>query len=136
MKCFCAATRRAARLLTRCYEEELRPSGVTPAQFEILELVSARPGLPQMDLVEYLAVDQTTLSRNLKLLADQRWLKRVASAKDRRQASYSLTADGRKALLHARPYWQRAQTQMEQTLGDKLQPVWSALQQLTEASRP
>ena len=133
MKCLCASTRHAARLLTRCYEEELRQANLTPAQFELLGNLYARPGLPQSELAEALCLDQTTLSRNLKILIDRKWVERGASDKDRRQAIYTLGEDGRKALLNAFPYWQRAQERMQKSLGSDWETVWSTLERLTQA---
>ena len=134
MKCLCAGTRHAARLLTRYYEEELRPANVTPAQFELLGTLSARPTLPQSELAKNLSLDQTTLSRNLKVLIGRKWVKRAPSDGDRRQAIYTLTAEGRKVWDHALPCWQRAQARMQQNLGSEWQAVWSALERLISAA--
>ncbi len=133
MKCLCAGTRHAARLLTRYYEEELRPANLTPAQFELLSTLAARPVWSQSDLAEFLDLDQTTLSRNLKILIERKWVKRSASVKDQRQACYSLAAEGRKAWQAALPHWERAQAAMQQNLGADWQVVWSALERLTSA---
>ena len=134
MRCLCASTRHAARLLTRYYEEELRPAHLTPAQFELLSVLSARPGLSQSDLAKALDLDQTTLSRNLKVLISRKWIKHGASPQDRRQASYTLSAEGHKAWRYAVPYWQHAQTHMQQKLGSDWQTVWSALDRLINAA--
>ena len=133
MKCLCAGTRHAARLLTRYYEGQLRPVNLSPAQFELLGTLSARPGLSQSDLAEALSLDQTTLSRNLKVLIGRRWIKRGASAEDRRQVIYTLTEEGRKGWRDALPHWSRAQAHMQEKLGSDWQTVWSALQRLTNA---
>ena len=133
MKCLCASTRHAARLLTRYYEEELRPANLTPAQFELLSTLTARPDWSQADLAEFLDLDQTTLSRNLKILIERKWVKRSASTKDQRQACYALTAEGRKAWQTALPYWEKAQSHMKQNLGSDWQSVLSVLDRLTNA---
>lgn len=133
MKCLCASTRHASRLLTRYYEEQLRPANLTPAQFELLGTLSARPSLSQSDLAEALSLDQTTLSRNLRILIGRNLAKRSASVKDRRQTCYVLTAEGRKTWRDAGPYWQHAQDHMQQKLGNDWQTIWSVLERLTSA---
>lgn len=133
MMCLCAATRHAARVLTRFYEEEFRPANVTPAQFELLATMSARPGLSQSGLAENLSIDQTTLSRNLKILIGRRWVTRTGSIKDRRQGIHTLAPEGRKALRQALPHWQRAQARMQEKLGNDWQTIWSALERLSGA---
>lgn len=136
MNCLCAGTRHAARLLTRYYEEELRPAKLTPAQFELLGTISARPDAPQSDLARDLSLDQTTLSRNLKVLISRKWVKQSTCVKDRRQVTCTLTAEGRKAWDRALPYWQRAQAHMQQNLGSEWPAIWSTLERLISAASP
>ncbi len=61
MNCLCLNTRRAARGLTRIYEEHLLPAKLTPAQFGLLSMLAARPGLSQAELAEVVDLDQPTL---------------------------------------------------------------------------
>ena len=68
MRCYCAATRQVARRLTRFYEAELRSVGMSATQFELMANLRGRPRVSQSELAVALDVDQTTLSRNLKLL--------------------------------------------------------------------
>ena len=134
MNCLCASTRHAARLLTRVYEESLAQADVTPAQFELLGTIAARPGLPQTKLAEALGLDQTTLSRNLRLLLTRKWVQRTSSSEDRRQAAYTLSEAGRRAWQRALPYWQRAQDHLHAKLGSDWQMVWFALDRLTKSA--
>ena len=127
MKCLCAGTRLAARRLTQLYEESLRPMSLTPAQFELLSDLAALPGRTQAALAESLGLDQTTLSRNVKLLLARGCLERSTSAHDRRQSAYELTRAGHELLRHAVPLWQAAHHSMQQALGKDWEVVWSAL---------
>ena len=133
MRCLCASTRHAARLLTRYYEEELRPANLTPAQFELLGTIFARKDVTQSDLAEALSLDQTTLSRNLQILIDRKWVKRMPSLSDKRQAVYTLAHEGQKAWRSALPHWRRAQARMKQNLGSDWETVWSALERVSAA---
>ena len=127
MKCLCAITRRAARTLTHYYEEKLRPVGMTPAQFELLYNLFHQPGLAQSALAKAVGADQTTLSRNLKALAEKGW---IAAAKEGRTASYELTVTGKAAWKRALPRWQRAQSEMQAALGPDWERVFETLENL------
>jgi DNA-binding MarR family transcriptional regulator len=134
MTCLCATTRRAARSLTSLYERHLQACNLTVAQFELLQNLSAHPKISQAELSALLQADQTTLSRNLGLLIDRRWVKRSASTLDARQANYSLTAAGDTALRTALPHWKRAQQHMRQTLGPDFDTALTILGRLQQAA--
>lgn len=127
MKCLCASTRHAARLLTRRYEEALSPANFTPAQFELIGTLSAMPGLSQSELAKMLSLDQTTLSRNLAVLIDRKWVKKSASQTDRRLAVYTVSKEGQNAWQQALPHWKKAQAHMQEALGEDWEKVWSAI---------
>jgi len=134
MKCLCARTRRAARALTRLYEEHLRAAELTPPQFGLLSVLAERAGLAQIELAEALDLDQTTLSRNLKLLIAKKWVRRGRSAEDRRQVAYSITATGLEVRRAALPHWQRAQEQMRRTLGVEFDAALALLERVAKAA--
>jgi DNA-binding MarR family transcriptional regulator len=95
--------RRSSRLLTRYYEKEMTEAGLTPAQFELLTVLSRRPGVSQSELVEVLEVDQTTLSRNMKVLLERGWIMGCGAAGDKRRVIYSLAAAGKRVFRDAVP---------------------------------
>ena len=132
MRCYCAKTRQVARRLTRFYEAELRPAGVNPAQFELMSNLKGRPGASQAELATAMDVDQTTLSRNLKLLVGQGWVSSGASAIDGRRVEYQLTAEGQKVYRRAVPCWERAMKQVREGLGVEAEEVFGALDRLGE----
>ena len=134
MNCLCAKARRGARSLTRLYEQHLQPFQLTPAQLELLGHISARPGIAQAALVQQLSVDQTTLSRNLRVLAGRKWVRRTASASDHRQSAYTLTPSGQEILHAALPAWERAQQHMRRALGADWQAALSLLDRLHQAA--
>ena len=136
MKCFCARTRHAARLLTRHYEEELRHVHVTPTQFELLGTVLGRPNLSQAEIAQALSLDQTTLSRNLKILIGRNWVTQGGSPEDSRRVVYTISQKGKDVFGEALPLWQRAQDSIEQTLGSERERVWSTLDRLIGALDP
>lgn len=76
-------------------------------------------------------MDRTTLTRNLKPLERQGWL-RSEPGQDQRTRLVSLTTDGEAALTKALPLWRQAQTSVEETLGQ--QRLSDLLAHLVEAT--
>ena len=104
MFCYCAASRRLSRLLTARYDAALSAVGLTAAQFETLSRLSALGPSSGRVLAEQLALDKTTLSRNLKTLVGS-GLVEAASGDDARSVVYALSNAGRKRLAKAMPLW-------------------------------
>ncbi len=115
-ECAMVRVRMAARAVTRHYESHLAPSGLTGAQFTLLVSLKADPGLTATELAERLAIDRTTLVRNLDVLRRDGLL---ASAKDGRASRKTLTRAGEKALAKALPLWRKAQDELVGKLGDE-----------------
>lgn len=107
--CACADLRRAARLVTQLYSQEM--GSVEPTQFSLLSALSGHPGAVQATLGRALGLDKTTMSRNLRLMHRNRWIEPIRSD-DARERGYRLTRGGEKLLATARPGWLRAQTRL------------------------
>jgi DNA-binding MarR family transcriptional regulator len=135
MRCYCAATRQVARRLTRFYEAELRSVGMSATQFELMANLRGRPGVSQSELASALDVDQTTLSRNLKLLVGLGWVSVGVSAVDGRRSEYSLSGEGLRVFRRAVPCWERAMAKVEEGLGGKAAGVWRVLERLGAAAK-
>ena len=118
--CTCAALRRTARRLTKAYDRALRPAGLRLTQYSVLANVARADGegsgLTVTDLARRLAMDRTTLTRNLRPLEVAGWL-RVAPGPDRRSRAVEITEEGRRVLEAARPLWQAAERTFRQALG-------------------
>ena len=107
---------------------------MNPAQFELMSNLRGRLGASQSKLAAAMDVDQTTLSRNLKLLVGLGWVVVRASATDGRRSEYELSREGQKAYLRAVPCWERAMAKMEERLGGKAAGVWGVLERLGAAA--
>ncbi len=114
--CVCHALRAVTRAITQLYDELLRPSGLRVTQFSILGRLSQVGPATVTQLTDMLVMDQTTMTRNLKLLEHEGLIERVTQA-DARVKSVRLTAKGRKALRAAFPLWQQAQQRVLQQVG-------------------
>jgi len=134
MKCLCAGTRRAARLITQLYEAELRKVELTAAQFELLSTLRGRPGAPQSILAETLGLNQTTLSRNLAILLEKDWIESDGSPGDKRKTLYKLSREGLAVWNRALPHWRHAQDGLRKSLGADWETVQSALEKLAGVS--
>ena len=116
--CLAFALRKAARKITRVYDAALRPTGLRLTQFNVLGVLDAMGPVGTVALAEQLAIERTTLTRNLAVLARLGWVKIVAG-EDRRWRNASITVKGQAAALRAFPAWQRADRAMRERLGSK-----------------
>ena len=114
--CACFNLRKAARAVTQLYDEVLAPSGLRGTQFSVLSVISAAGPATMTDLADTLAMDRTTLTRNLKPLLDRGLVER-GEGEDRRQRPIAITPAGRDALGQALPLWKKAQARIAGGLG-------------------
>jgi DNA-binding MarR family transcriptional regulator len=123
LPCACASLRRAARAVTQLYDAELRATGLRSTQLTLLQVLARSGGLAQGALGELLATDSTTLSRTLRPLADEGWI-RGRPGEDRRVVIWTITDAGRKQLASAEPAWRAVQRALRARLG---QERWDAM---------
>ncbi len=116
LQCNCSSLRSATRALSLAYDEVLRPSGLRMTQFSILSRAAALGELPLSDLAELMAMDRTTLARNLQPLERDNLLQ-IRVGTDRRERLISITTTGRKALSRAMPLWESIHNRFEAKVG-------------------
>jgi DNA-binding MarR family transcriptional regulator len=115
--CTCFKLRSLTRRVTQLYDQALAPSGLTVTQYSLLAHVRRHDGPPSVsELAQLLFTDRTTLTRNLKPLADA-GLVRVTGGTDARSKAVMVTKKGEDALRAARPLWQEAQARMRARAG-------------------
>jgi len=125
--CLCFAARRVARTVTQFYDAQLRGTGLRTTQFTLLSYLILAGSAPINAVSDYLGVERTTLTRNLKPLLALGYI-RVESGEDRRVKLVSITSSGRAAAAGALPQWRKAQ----QAMSRRLRPA--ALQELAAAA--
>jgi DNA-binding MarR family transcriptional regulator len=134
LPCACATVRRAARAVTQLYDGHLRASDIEGTQFALLSVLKSRV-CSQAAISERLALDKTTLSRNLTVLKNKGWIE-SAEAEDGRERRYVLTATGERRLATARPAWRRAQKHLRSSMTmNEWDAMWRAFRTLTTAAR-
>ena len=110
-------TRMAARAVTRRIDRRLRPFQVTGAQFTILGSLHNHPGRSVTEMAEAIAMDRTTLSRNLALLA-RKGLVSTEPADHGNGRIGTITEAGNKIIADLVPEWRKAQSELRASLAN------------------
>lgn len=105
-----------SRVISQYFIDELSHHGLLPTQTPILAALAAKPNATMAELSDWLAMDRTTLLRNLRPL-QRDGLVRVTGGGRGHKVSLSLTPKGQKALQNFLPDWQVAQQKIIKTLG-------------------
>ena len=114
--CLCLHAQRAARALSRRFDEAYRPLGLTSGQISLLMTLN-RPETPTIGMVaEVLAMDRSTVTANLKPLERMGAVTVSVDAKDRRGRRAALTEAGQALLARAAPIWVEVHAAVEAEL--------------------
>jgi DNA-binding MarR family transcriptional regulator len=116
--CACFKVRKAARAITKLYEEVIRPSGLHSTQFSLLMAARVMGPVTVVNLAKVTVMDRTTLTRNLQILERLRLIT-IKPGEDRREREVNLTAAGMEALAKAVPLWKEAQDRVKKALGEE-----------------
>ena len=108
--------RRAARAVTRFYDQSLERCGIRSTQFAILVGVAKTQPTSISALGDVLVIDSTTLTRSLRLLKKLGLLS-ISERGSKRQRFLTLTPAGERTLAESLPVWRKAQEQWVQSLG-------------------
>src|ERR1700716_1298321 len=114
--CFCLASRQAARRITRLYDSCMQQSGIRATHFTILSQMLLRGEMPIGKLAAILGMERTTLTRNLTLLEQHKWIS-IKAGDDPRSRMIGITAQGRGIVRRGFPYWSEAQARVGRALG-------------------
>jgi DNA-binding MarR family transcriptional regulator len=133
--CACFKVRKAARAITKLYEEVLRPSGLRATQFSLLMATRVMGPVTVVKLAQVMVMDRTTLTRNLQIL-EKRGLIMIKPGEDRREREVNLTATGMEVLTKAIPLWEEAQQRVQKGLGEeRLQNLLGDLSEMISMAR-
>ncbi|SST11752.1 Predicted nucleic-acid-binding protein, contains PIN domain [Acinetobacter baumannii] len=125
-QCLCTKLRRAARSVSRFYDEALADTGLKVAQFSLLRHLRRldRPSISE--LAEAMGLDRSTLGRNLRVLEGDGLL-RLTGGEDQRNRLVELTPAGLDALERGTPAWEDAQRRLAGRLGEERSGALAAL---------
>ncbi|MCY1182777.1 homoprotocatechuate degradation operon regulator, HpaR [compost metagenome] len=126
-QCLCTKLRRAARGVTRIYDDALQEIGLTTAQFSLLRHL-ARLDQPSIScLAQAMGLDRSTLGRNLRPLQAEGLVSLGDDGADQRNRIVVLTAAGRQRLQQGEHAWHSAQQQVADRLGEERRAQLMAL---------
>jgi len=118
-RCLARASLMTTRAVTRAYNSFLREAGLPVTQFSLLSTIKLGTYASLSDVAGSLALERTTLLRNLTQLEAAGLVAPVEreSACSGRGKRYRLTPEGEAALDQARPLWLQAQQAFTDALG-------------------
>jgi hypothetical protein len=109
--CLCHHLRRSARAVSRVYDRAFQSFGIKASQFNVLVAIAALETAPLGRLSAMLAMERTTLLRNL------RPLQRAGLLEGGGKEPLVLTGAGRALLVEASAAWRQAQQTLTQRVG-------------------
>ncbi len=121
--CLCTLLRRASRAVTRAYDADFRETGLRITQYALLSLLNKSGEVRQGDLSALTCLEETSLTRALRVLHDNNWIA-IRPGEDRREKLVTITKAGKTKLEATRPAWGKAQERVKQALPDG---AWEAL---------
>jgi len=109
--------RAASRIITQIFDDTLKPSGLQITQFAVLVGVHIMDVPSISTLAKGLVMDRTTLTRGLKPLENDGYIK-IISGDDKRTRFVKLTAKGKSAIDKTLPYWEKAREIVSKEFGE------------------
>lgn len=117
-ECLLSRTRILNRVLTGIYDDELRAFGLKATQLNLLVVVARVGPVRRIDIGKRLHLDPSTLTRNLRVMLTNGWIKEVADGEDGRGLPLQVTAKGRDLVNQVGPAWRKAQDRVQKIIGD------------------
>jgi len=127
--CVCGNLRMAARAVTSLYDRHLRSAGLQASQLAVLWAVAGLPGSSVKTVAAKLAMHDTALVRNLRVLEERGWVS-IDVGEDRRQRLVTITPQGRSVFARALPLWMQAQKEVSAALDDGVEQMNARLLRL------
>lgn len=129
--CLATRVRQLSRIITRLYDDAMRPLGITASQYTLLAQLASRDGITAVEIGHELDIEKSTLSRNLKRLLALGMIIMDPPA-GRRGRGLHLTPKGQVVLKDAYPVWQAAQSRSVAVMGVETRAKLDDLLRLAE----
>jgi len=124
--CLATRVRQLSRIITRVYDDAMRPLGITASQYTLLAQLASRDGITAVEIGFDLDIEKSTLSRNLKRLLSLGHIVMDPPA-GRRGRGLHLTPKGMAVLKDAYPIWQQSQARANSVMGAECRPTLDRL---------
>ncbi|MBX7058892.1 MAG: MarR family winged helix-turn-helix transcriptional regulator [Leptospirales bacterium] len=116
LSCLNLNLQRAARGVAAHFDRALAPAGLSSNRFSVLMALGAADYFTLRNLAQTLALDRTTLIRNLLPLQELGLVEDLAPGL-RKERRIALSEGGRRSLERSYPLWLEAHRQMQELLG-------------------
>ena len=113
-------SRVAARRITQFLDRELAESGLTVAQIGLMALIASATDDTLGALARRAGFEQSTLSRNLRILERDNLVEITTVQVDQRRRAVWLTETGARQLERAIPLWRKAHAKLARRLAPEL----------------
>lgn len=133
--CLATRVRQLSRIITRVYDDAMRPLGITASQYTLLAQLAARDAITAVEIGHELDIEKSTLSRNLKRLLALGHINMDPPA-GRRGRGLHLTAKGQAILKDAFPVWQNSQKKAIAVMGADSRDILDSLLAQAEKLTP
>jgi DNA-binding MarR family transcriptional regulator len=110
--------RQLVRRVSQHYDAELAKGGLKTTQYSLLSHVARLGPLRPGELAHSMAIDASTLTRNLKPLVAAGLIS-VAPGSDDRSHAVAITESGRRKRNDAQRHWKAAQDGLDALLGEE-----------------
>jgi DNA-binding MarR family transcriptional regulator len=130
--CLSTRIRQLSRIITRVYDDAMRPLGITASQFTLLTQLAQQDGITAVEIGHTLDIEKSTLSRNLKRLLALGLITMDPPA-GRRGRGLHLTPKGEVILQQGFPVWREAQTRTIRVMGPESRSTLDGM--LTQAEK-
>ena len=114
--CISTRIRQLSRIITRIYDDAMRPLGITASQFTLLTQLAQQDGITAVEIGHTLDIEKSTLSRNLKRLLALGMITMDPPA-GRRGRGLHLTPKGEVVIQQGFPVWRDAQMRTMRVMG-------------------
>ncbi len=131
--CIAGRTHQIARVISAQYDGALAQTGLTSHQLTLLSMIAQMEPVQAREMLPYLKMDQSTLSRNLDRMAENGWISSARDEGDRRLKQFTLTRNGKVKLRQGHQCWAFAQSETIENLG---QESFSGLKDIANALNP
>jgi DNA-binding MarR family transcriptional regulator len=115
-ECIAMRVRLLNRVVTKIYDDCLRPHGLRTAQLNILVAISLMKSATPSEIERRLHLDKSTVSRNVERMRHQGWVEFVPGEDGRSHHLY-LTVQGATLLRKTTVAWEQAQKKAVSLLG-------------------
>lgn len=124
--CIATRVRQLSRIITRVYDDAMRPLGITASQFTLLTQLASRDGITAVEIGGDLDIEKSTLSRNLKRMLALHLITMDPPA-GRRGRGLHLTPKGQSVIKEAYPIWLSAQQKAVAAMGPETRATLDSL---------